>query len=218
MNFSLKNKSALLALFFSACALIISLLSLNFIVGIRGKVKIYKPSGFAIMRNNPSRFFKPNDNVLLPLEWQNTSGRDLHISEPYLKLREIIKEDGKETEAGIEYIFLLAGEFSDLNLECLKREYSITNSFILPKLSITKNILLFHIQHWWNKNLKEQGYDFRFVYGKRYKVFLGYKLNLEKQPEIYLFEMWIDRSLPKDNLQDSDQWVEFWYLSDHLYH
>ena len=83
-------------------ALIVSIASLGFTYWYNtspGDVHPLNPSGYSIIRGIRPH---PSDHILLPLEWENTGGRQELVRQPYLVLR--------ERETGNNYTFSLAGE------------------------------------------------------------------------------------------------------------
>jgi hypothetical protein len=188
----------------SILALAVSMVSLWIsIFGAPGVVRPLTPSGYAIIREiGPF----PSDHILIPLEWENTTGRPVLIRQPYLRLREL---DSAGRETGKEYRFVLAGEYPGISTNSLQGMYSILNSFNLPEHAISLKLLVFHNDQWWNES--SDLYRLRFKAGQEYKVYIGYKLGLDQPPEAALFDMPIYRRADALDRAKGDWW-DFWYL------
>ncbi len=149
----------------------------------RGKVGPLKPSGYAIIRGI-ERYKFPSDHLVLPFEWENSSGRPVLIRRPELILRELGK-DGED--ATVEHRFSLAGEYPALSAEAFSKPYEFTSSFVLGPRSVSLHILLFHSEDWWNSQGRD--YCFRFSAGQEYRVEVEFLKNTEQSPsKVILFE------------------------------
>lgn len=204
------EKKSRVELVISVIALIVSVGALTFSLWYNlspGNVQLLKPSGYCIIREMNSF---PSDHLVLPLEWENTGGRSVLIRHPYFVLRQL-GSDGKET--GDEYRFSLAGEYPDISYNSFAERYSIKQSFILDPHSLSRKVLVFHIKNWWNES--SELYKFRFSAGKNYRVYIGFQRNLDKQPEVPLFEMTTFGSVDKLNRSGTDgNWWDFWPLEE----
>lgn len=188
-------------------ALLVSAVSLYFsIYGTPGTIRPIKPTGYCIIRGDGPF---PSDHIVLPLEWENTSGKPIVIRQPELILHE---QDGNGQKAGNKYRFILAGEYQEISNEEFIKQYAFKNSFVVEARSIPLKVLMFHYERWWDDT--DKFYNIQFKSGQRYKVSIRFQPNLEKIREIELFELPIYGSA--DNLQTdrTKVWWCFWNLDN----
>src|SRR5665648_73632 len=108
-----------------------------------GEIKLLKPSGYFIVRG--VNYYKhPSDHLVLPIEWLNSGGKDVVISNISVKL--IDKNSNLK-----KYSFGLAGQYSDSFFNNYGA-YEIRKNIILKPHSISPTMLIFHIDGWWNKD------------------------------------------------------------------
>jgi hypothetical protein len=192
----------------SLAALLVSIASLAFTLIYNlapGEVYPLKPAGYAIIRG-VSVF--PSDHLVLPMEWENSSGKPIVIRHPYLVLREL-DPAGKET--GTEYRFLLAGEYPEISSKSFLENHSIKRSFTLEPHSLSVKILLFHRDRWWDENSSQ--YSFQFPADTAFRVYIGFQRNLEDQPETLLCEI-ITYKGPDilEYRSEGSYWWDFWSI------
>lgn len=155
-------------------ALLVSLLSLAFTLywnSSIGQVRPLEPSGYAIIRGfgveggiGPY----PSDHLVLPMQWQNASGRPVVIQKPKLILQ---RREGGEG-SGRDLTFTLAGTYPDISTESFDNRYIHNNSFLVEPHSVSVNTMVFHIKDFWKDDA-----DFRFVGTDEFQVKVNYTKN-----------------------------------------
>jgi hypothetical protein len=117
-------------------------------------ITVHEPTGYAISRG---LFSFPSDHLIIPIEFENSGGRNAIIRYPSLKLYN--KNTGKE------HVFYLAGKFDEISTKSFQDKfgYEIMNSFIIEQHSISLKNLVFHIKDWWDENA--QNHKFKFMGG-----------------------------------------------------
>ena len=188
-------------------ALIVSVISLGlgiYAVFQPGKVRPLAPAGYAIIRGQSSF---PSDLLVLPLEWENTSGRVALIRHPTLVLHEL---DSKNKETGAEIQFTLAGEYSEISNNAFLQNYIYKFSFIQEPRSIGYHVFAFHYQRWWDD--KDKNYAFQFRGNTKYRVSIAYQINDEQEKEEELFDLPVFTRADELQYDRSGSWWDFFYL------
>jgi len=190
----------------SSIAILISLISLYFSwYGTPGIVQPIRPNGYGIIRGIESF---PSDHIVLPLEWENTSGKPIVIRNISLILKKL-GTDGQET--GSTYQFLLAGEYPEISSEAFKKPFVLKNSFVVDAKSIPQKVLVFHYKKFWDKN--DKLYSFRFEKDQRFNVTIEFQPNLEKMRKIKLFDLPIYAGVDKLQTDRNKPWWDYFSLS-----
>jgi len=164
-------------IFLKILPIVASLISLLIsIFGAPGIISILPPSGYArITSIDPF----PSDHLIIPIEWNNTKGISSLIRNPCLYLYQINSVTGNVSELK----FTMAGTYENISNQELKNRYTICDSFIIEKQSITAKVIVFHHIDWANETGNDDtGYKFHFNVGDHYKVNIGYSIN--NNPEI----------------------------------
>lgn len=191
----------------SVIALLASIISLYFsIIGTPGTIQPIKPTGYGIIRGDGSF---PSDSIVLPIEWENTSGKPIVIRQPELILNEL---DSNGQKTGNKYRFLLAGEYSEISSEAFKKQYALKNSFVIEAHSIPLKVLVFHYERWWDET--DEFYKFQFKGNQKYSVSIGFQPNLEQKRQIDFFEMPIYLRADELQVDRTKSYWDFWHL-DH---
>lgn len=152
-----------LALFVSVISLLFSIYTF-FRPGI---LRPIPPSGYALIRGiGPS----PSDHLVLPFDWENTSGKTTLVRRVALTLVKI-DTNGKETTDKLQYY--LAGEYKDISYETFLNYYVPKNSFSVEPDTIASRALVFHIDNWWDD--KSANFTHRFTRGEKYNAYLSYQ-------------------------------------------
>jgi len=195
----------------SVIALIISLLSLAFTLWYHlypGEVKPLKPSAYSIIREvGPF----PSDHLVIPMEWENTRGQPVLVRNPYLVLRALTPE-GKET--GKELRFPLAGGYPEISSKTFAEHYEYfehVNSFSLDPHSVSRKVLVFHVEQWWDD--KSSLHKFRFKGNENYRVYIGFQLNLDKHSQTVLFDFHVYDTVDRlDRTGTEGYWWDYFSL------
>jgi len=196
---------SVIALIVSIGALAVAALSLWHDIS-PGEVTPLKPSGYAIIRGfDPF----PSDHLVLPLEWQNSSGKSVLVRHPYLVLRKL---DSNDKETGTSYRFTMEGEFSEISTRAFSDSHVMARSFALDPRSLSLKVLIFHLEKWWDDT--DSLYDFRFKAGESYRVYIGFETNLTEQPETALFDLDIYGYADQLVFRGEGNWWDFWTLED----
>ena len=174
--------------------------------GLPGETVPLKPSGFAILRGRGAGA-SPSDHIILPLEWQNESGKATLVRNPCLILHEL---DEKGVETGRDLRFPLAGEYPEISTDALKKSYVIRNSFVVDKQSISLRTLIFHNQRWWDAS--SDFYTLWFKSGERYRAKISFQTNNKENVEMDLFIMKIYKSTDNVSTDRKKAFWDFWYL------
>jgi hypothetical protein len=91
-----------------------------------------------------SGFNFPSDHIILPLEWYNSwKTKTEIISQPYLVLHKI--------GSNKTIRFYLAGEYPNISKKSLEEPYILERTFKVPPSSLSKHILVFKIESWWDE-------------------------------------------------------------------
>jgi hypothetical protein len=164
------------------------------------KITVHEPTGYSISRG---LFSFPSDHLIIPVEFENSGGKNAIIRYPSLKL--LNKNNSKK------HVFYLAGEFDEISTKSFQDKfgYEIKNSFIILPHSISLKNLVFHIKDWWDENGKN--YDFKFKSPDCYTVKITYQVNQEPFVEKRLTEIPIFGSADRLDPQ-KDYWWDFWPL------
>ena len=190
----------------SIIALLASLVSLYFsVIGTPGTIQPIKPTGYSIIRGDGSF---PSDSIVLPFEWENTSGKPIVIRQPVLILNEL---DSNGKKYGNEFRFILAGEYPEISSEAFNKQYALKNSFVVEAHSIPLKVLMFHYEKFWDET--DKFYKFQFKGKQRFSVSVEFQPNLEQRRKIdNLFQLPI--YLRVDELQHdrSKPWWDFFYF------
>lgn len=171
-----------------------------------GIVQPFPPNGYAVIRGDGSF---PSDALVLPLEWQNTSGKPVLIGQPALILREL-DDSGKET--GLKYRFLLAGEYAEVSYAAFKSPYTFENSFVIESNSVPIKVLVFHNERWWDEN--DPLYHLQFRSGQEFNVTIEYQVNRAEEREQVLFDLPIFSRVDELSVDHTKSYWDFWYLQD----
>jgi len=167
---SLKSKYEKYFLYISCFSLAISFLSVGIAYYSYSIVKEWKygsgifeplkPSGYFVIRG--VEFYKhPSDHLVLPIEWLNTGGKDVVVTNIKIELTSANNNSNKIT-------FILAGQYDN----CLIKgdgAYEIRKNLIVKPHSVSPTVLIFHIERWWDKCDQEK-YNFRFKPDEIYEV------------------------------------------------
>jgi hypothetical protein len=211
-----ESKSRSYPLYISFGSFLVALASFYFsYFGLPGKVTVGTPDGYGIIRgelnNYINKYSGPSDHLILPLVWHNTKKYSAVITGCKLILTEVDKYGQEEEANGESYKFILAGQYSEISDDILKREYMILPSFILPGGgdSNTRNILLFHLDKYYDSN--NLLYKHKFKQNKKYQVKLEFCQDGKEAGPIILFNkmpifIWREASVERS-------W-EFWYRVD----
>jgi len=163
---------------------------------------VHEPTGYSISRG---LFSFPSDHLIVPIEFENSGGKNAIIRFPTLKLYNVM--DGEE------HIFYLAGELDGISTKSFQNRYGyeLKNSFIIEPHSITLKNLVFHIKDWWDENAKN--HEFKFESQECYIAKISYQVNQEPPVENHLAEIPIFESA--DRLKSgSDYWWDYWPLNE----
>lgn len=175
---------ATFALFLSVVTLLIAIMKDSAI----GSVSPLEPSGYAITRGiKPTLQVNGNpapdtiseitsDDLVLPIDWRNSSGAPALIKEPQLELKEV--EDGGDSSCNREhedepssFTFFFVGEYPELSPQVLAERHSkpITyrSSFTVEPHTVSHRVMVFRIQGWTSKNQY-----FEIPCGKKYEATL----------------------------------------------
>jgi hypothetical protein len=189
----------------SLIALIISFYAIKQTIDYRSSepsITVYAPTGYSILRG---LFSFPSDHLVIPIEWENSGGKNAIIRYPHIKLQNV--------KTGNNLEFQLAGEVSGISTQDFRDKYGykLKNSFILDPHSISLKVLVFHISNWWDEN--NDNYNFKFKSGDCYKVLIEYQVNQEPTTNFSLTEIPIFGSA--DNLDaKTDYWWDYWPLHE----
>ena len=191
----------------SVIALILSTISIFYNIHYHswpGNAHPLSPSGYAIIRGVEPF---PSDHLVFPMEWKNTGGKVVVVRHPYIVLREL-DASGKPTTR--EYLFSLAGEYSEISSQAFNEGHSIKRSFTLQPHSISLKTFLFHIEEWW----KEKGstYAFRFPPDKTYQMKIGFQRNSEEKTELQFGKLitYSGAGTMEKRGEESSYWWDFW--------
>jgi hypothetical protein len=171
-----------------------------------GIIRPIGPSGYAIVRGDGD---SPSDCLVIPMEWQNTSGKPVLIRHPELSL---IQVDNAGNQTGAQYRFLLAGEYPEISYAAFASTYAYENSFVISANAVPIKILAFHNESWWDKN--SPLYTLQFKSGQNYKVVIRYQVNAGAEREQVLFTMPTFTRVDVLSLDHSKSYWDFWYLAD----
>jgi hypothetical protein len=191
------NTIAFWALVISIFSLIVSL----YAVLRPGHVQSFSPSGYAVIRGVNSF---PSDYLVLPLEWQNTSGKPALVKDPELILQEI---DDTGKEVGDPLVFTLSGEYPEISFEAFKLPPVNERSFVVGENAVLEKILVFHIEQWWNE--ENALYTFQFKGGQRYKVEIRYQVNNQKTKKQELFTLEIFERVDELSIDRTKSYWDF---------
>lgn len=178
---------SILALTISISALIYS--SLPF-----GEVRPIEPSAYGIIRgerdlpdvNKPP--ITPSDNLFLDIEWINNCGQSVLIKEPKLVLIPKVTNDPNKTSI---ITFEMAGEYDGFKQGFISQEFIRKKSIVLAPHSISDHTLIFHIEHWSEK--ENPAYYFKFYGDEHYEMKIQYN---EIRPGIPI--IWENLLTPKE--------------------
>lgn len=132
----------------------------------RGVVEALAPAGYAVVRGYATF---PSDHFILPIEWNNDTGKSVLIRDLRLHLT---------PSWGDAQVFLLAGEYPEISDASLSVPYSHKNSFIVAAHSVELKVLMFHTEKWWDED-EALDYQFRFEPGMEYSAEVEFERNAE---------------------------------------
>jgi len=202
-----KNAPLYISIFLSILSLVVSILvaEIAYLDYIQpGDVRPFPPSGYAIIRGDGSF---PSDYLVLPLEWENTSGKSVLIRKPELILHEI---DDANNETGTKYRFLLAGEYPEISYTAIQLPYAYKYSFSIEEHSTIPKVLVFHYERWWDEN--NSLYKFQFKSGQKYRVDIKFYVDNKQKQEQGLFIMPIYGRADELVTDRAKSYWDFWYL------
>ena len=169
----------------------------------RQAIVTHAPSAFAVFRGfHPF----PSDHLALPLDFENRGGRSV-----VMRHFRLVLEDSSSSSSPVT--FVLAGELDGLRSRGAGSPgpYRLTRSVTLPGRSVSHNVLLFHIEGWFEVE-NEQYRQFRFSTDSCYRASLYFQVNEATEDTLqvsFLLPMFGDI----ENLgDDGDRQWEFYSL------
>ena len=187
----------------SVLALIVAIVGL--VLALQGrfaapKVTPYEPTGYTIIRGQDTF---PSDLLVLPLEWENSSGQTAVVRYPSLKLHNV--------ESGEDLVFDLTGEYADISTNVFQggAGYKPERSFLLEAHAVSLRVLAFRASDWWDE--KNENYAFKFLGEDCYEVSINYQINQQPPVEVSLFEMPIFDTVNRLD-PAAGYWWDFWSL------
>lgn len=166
-----KSKSDVIARGVSVLALLLSLVALFLDNFYAGKLKVYPPTGFCIVRGYEEIGF-PSDHLVLPVTIENTGKGLKTLQDPTLKI--------KEKSSGMELVYKVTGTIPDLYGVTLDESYQPGFGVSVPERSVREYYLVFNIEDWWDDTQPEY-FEFHFEGGQAWDVALSYHMNGQEQ-------------------------------------
>ncbi|MCB2213835.1 hypothetical protein KQH50_00425 [bacterium] len=191
------NTISFIALIVSIITLLLNLL-LNWQSISAGSIETLSPPDYAVIRGLSSY---PSDHLVIPIEWNNTTKKNVSIRKPYITLAEL---DSNNERTGTEYIFLMEGEFPEISMLAFSDYHKISKSFILEAKTLSTKVMLFHIENWWDDS--HPNYDFRFKSGDNYAVEIYYEVNLDENHHEHLCNLEFFESIDNLTTRNEDTW------------
>ena len=132
-----------------------------------GELVIHEPTGFCVVRGYEDFGFK-SDHLVIPFVIENTGKGTKVFQQPTLSL--------KEKSSGQQLNYTLAGFIPDLYRTTLDKTYEIGFGWHIPDNSVGSNLLIFHIENWWDPTKPEYS-EFHFKGGQEWEISLDYFYN-----------------------------------------
>jgi hypothetical protein len=159
-----------IALIVSIIALALSIISVIRDYFYSGRLVVYAPTGYCIVRGYQDMGF-PSDHLIIPFVIENTGNGVKTLQAPTLAL-----QDGKGQSG---HTFEMTGTIPDLYSQTMDDNYQIGFSVSVPGNSVREYYLVFHVENWWDEN-KPEAIDFHFLSGEQWQASLNYQVNGKK--------------------------------------
>lgn len=157
----------------STIALIVSIIALVLsIIGVirdyfySGRLVVYAPTGYCIVRGYQDMGF-PSDHLVVPFVIENTGNGVKTFQRPVLDLR--------DRNSPARHTFEMTGTIPDLYSQTMDDNYQIGFSVSVPGNSVREYYLVFHGEDWWDET-KPDAYDFHFLSGEEWQTSLNYQV------------------------------------------
>lgn len=115
-----------------------------------GELIIHVPTEFCVTRG--FRAF-PSDHLIIPVNFENTGNGAKTVERPALFF--------EDTTSGKQYTFELEGYIPNLDTYSIDGAFEIARGITVPERSLSRYVLVFQIERWWDKDSDNYLFQFR---------------------------------------------------------